>query len=546
MIQVIKKEKKWIVVYLAFSLLLTAIRLINPILISNFFDNADTSDVHYLLKIVIVILVASIVTGFLNIFCSILDTKVRNKIVRKAKKEYLEKLLNMDFEILEKIDFGDKKLRYDLNGVYGELAISFIANTIIEIFTCVFIFVYLFTINHIMTVVFVLCLLINSFLEYQIGKKSYKFSKEVTEIQSVGETKVTNALRNIAYIKTNNCANVIVDDIDFIQMDLSKKQEQHTKEIASIDNLNLQIYKVIEVVIFAVAAFMLKNETITVGQIYLFINYMGWIDNAFSTIWNNYIKYRSSKAKIDTINSTFVGIVKQPITNYNVFDSREHIKTLTIDNVGFKYVPGEFELNKMNMKLEKGDFVAIVGESGCGKSTFMKLISGLYHPREGSILYNDFDITSSSPEQRASKLAYVSQNIAIMDGTLYDIVDFLNLGVSSEQIDKALELANLHGFVDSLKDGVNTHISESGINLSGGQLQRLAVAQAMVYDKEVYIFDEITSGLDDITQNKLIDNLKTISTDKIMIFVTHRLNTLNQFNKVFEFKNGTMNQIDKK
>ena len=133
-----------------------------------------------------------------------------------------------------------------------------------------------------------------------------------------------------------------------------------------------------------------------------------------------------------------------------------------------------------------------------------------------------------------------------MDGTLYDIVDFLNLGVSSEQIDKALELANLHGFVDSLKDGVNTHISESGINLSGGQLQRLAVAQAMVYDKEVYIFDEITSGLDDITQNKLIDNLKTISTDKIMIFVTHRLNTLNQFNKVFEFKNGTMNQIDKK
>lgn len=546
MIQVIKKEKKWIVVYLAFSLLLTAIRLINPILISNFFDNADTSDVHYLLKIVIVILVASIVTGFLNIFCSILDTKVRNKIVRKAKKEYLEKLLNMDFEILEKIDFGDKKLRYDLNGVYGELAISFIANTIIEIFTCVFIFVYLFTINHIMTVVFVLCLLINSFLEYQIGKKSYKFSKEVTEIQSVGETKVTNALRNIAYIKTNNCANVIVDDIDFIQMDLSKKQEQHTKEIAYIDNLNLQIYKVIEVVIFAVAAFMLKNETITVGQIYLFINYMGWIDNAFSTIWNNYIKYRSSKAKIDTINSTFVGIVKQPITNYNVFDSREHIKTLTIDNVGFKYVPGEFELNKMNMKLEKGDFVAIVGESGCGKSTFMKLISGLYHPREGSILYNDFDITSSSPEQRASKLAYVSQNIAIMDGTLYDIVDFLNLGVSSEQIDKALELANLHGFVDSLKDGVNTHISESGINLSGGQLQRLAVAQAMVYDKEVYIFDEITSGLDDITQNKLIDNLKTISTDKIMIFVTHRLNTLNQFNKVFEFKNGTMNQIDKK
>ncbi len=79
--------------------------------------------------------------------------------------------------------------------------------------------------------------------------------------------------------------------------------------------------------------------------------------------------------------------------------------------------------------------------------------------------------------------------------------------------------------------------------MSGGQLQRLAVAQAMIYNKEVYLFDEITSGLDDLTQKQLIDNLKSISNDKIMIFVTHRLNTLNQFNKVFKMENSTMNQI---
>ena len=114
---IIKKEKKWIVIYLIFSLLLTAIRLINPLLVSKFFDNASGSEIKYLLRIVLIILFASICGGFLNIFCSILDTKVRNRIVRKAKKEYLEKLLNLNYETLEKIDFGDKKNRYDLNEV---------------------------------------------------------------------------------------------------------------------------------------------------------------------------------------------------------------------------------------------------------------------------------------------------------------------------------------------------------------------------------------------------------------------------------------------
>ena len=543
---IIKKEKKWIVIYLIFSLLLTAIRLINPLLVSKFFDNASGSEIKYLLRIVLIILFASICGGFLNIFCSILDTKVRNRIVRKAKKEYLEKLLNLNYETLEKIDFGDKKNRYDLNEVYGELAISFVSDTVIEIFTCAFIFIYLLTINKIMTGVFVFCLLVNSVLEFHIGKISYKFSREVTEIESEGESKVCNALRNIAYIKTNNCSNVIVNNIDAHQLRLSRRQEQHTKEIVSIDNLNLQIYKLIEVIIFAVAAFMLKNNSISVGQIYLFINYMGWIDNAFSTIWDNHIKYKSSKAKVDTIESTFQN--KSEINDKDNGKSlglihKDSVSSLTINDIGFKYHPGEFEICGLNMNLEKSDFVAIIGGSGCGKSTLMKIISGLYHPKTGKILYNGEDITSLSPESRSYIMAYVSQNIAVMDGKLYDIVDFLNIGVSEEAINHALRLADLSQFSSELEDGLDTYISESGINLSGGQLQRLAVAQAMIYNKEVYLFDEITSGLDDLTQKQLIDNLKSISNDKIMIFVTHRLNTLNQFNKVFKMENSTMNQI---
>lgn len=538
----LKTEKKWILVYLVFSLILTFLQLLNPALISRFFDNATTTNSSYLYAIVCCILIVSIITSLLNIFCSVLDVKVRNKIVLKAKSDYLGKLLSQDYSFLEKMEYGEKKTRYDMNSVYGDLAISFIAQTIIEVFTCIFIGVYLYSINHIMAIVFILCLLINSFLEYQIGKKTYKYTEEVTVLQAKSETDVENTLKNISYIKSNNCKRLVTQFVDNIQKRLAQKEELHTKEILTIENLNLQIYKIIEVFIFLLAVFMLKESKISIGQIYLFINYMGWIDNAFSTIWNNYIKFEASRAKINTIEQIFDE--KDSNTKLKGMSMEKEIETLSINNVGFQYNESGFRIENINMELKKGDFIAVIGESGCGKSTLMKIISGLYCPTSGHITYNQSDITLSSPENRASIMSYVSQNITIFDGTIHDIISFLKNDCTEDEINKALQSAMLTSTINDLPEGIYTRVGESGINLSGGQLQRLALAQAIVCDKQIYLFDEITAGLDEDTQDKLINNLRTLSHDKIMIFVTHRLNTLGRFNRVFMFENGNLKEIE--
>ncbi len=536
MLKALKNEKKWIFVYLIISIVLTVLRLLGPLLVSTFFDSAEASDIGYLLKIVAAMLTAFLLSGFLNAFCSILDAKVKNRILLKCKNQYIKSLLKMDYEDLEEIDFGEKKNRYDMNDVYSGLAISFIANTIIELFSCIIVFVYLLTINKIMAAILVLSLFINSILQYKIGNKSYKFSKNITKTEAKYEGEVTAALKNIPYIKSNNCADIISKHIYNTHSDLTKSQESHIKEIAFIDNISFQIYKIIEVILFAVAAYMLKHNTITVGQIYLFICYMGWVDNAFATIWNNIITYKASKAKIDVINSTF----KKPLYSQSHIIPHEAVNNFSLLDIGYKYRLGEFELNDISLSLNKGDFVAIVGESGCGKSTLMKVISGLYHPSRGKLLYNNIDITSLAPESRSAIISYVSQNIAVMDGTVRSLVDFLKTDCTEEEIRKALKIASLLPFVNNLSDGIETYIGEGGINLSGGQLQRLAIAQAIVYDKQIYIFDEVTSGLDEDTQEQLITNLKKLSENKIMIFVTHRLNTLNYFNKVFVMENGTL------
>lgn len=539
MFKALKNEKKWIILYLIISIILTVLRLLGPLLVSTFFDSAEDSGVYYLLKIVVIMFLAFILSGFLNAFCTVIDTKVKNRIVVKCKNDYLERLLKMDYEDLEEIEFGEKKNRYDLNDIYSEIAMSFVANTIIEVFSCIIVFVYLLTINMIMAAILMLSLFINSILQYKIGKKSYKFSKQITRTEAKYEGEITSALKNIPYIKTNNCASVISNLIYKTHLSLAESQEKHTKEIALIDNLSFQIYKIIEVVLFAVAAYMLKNNTITIGQIYLFICYMGWVDNAYTTVWNNIVTYKSAKAKIDVIDSTF----KESSYTKDCLMPEENIHSFSLSNIGYKYHLGDFELAGINLRLEKGDFIAIVGESGCGKSTLMKLISGLYNPKEGKVFYNNYDITNLPPESRSKIMAYVSQDVAVFDGTVYELVDFLQTGCNEDRIRRALGVANLLTFVDDLKDGMDTYIGEGGINLSGGQLQRLAIAQAMVYEKQIYIFDEVTSGLDEYTQEQLISNLKKESRNKLMIFVTHRLNTLKHFNKAFEMKNGKLHQI---
>lgn len=486
------------------SIVLTILQLLGPLLVSTFFDSAETSDIGYLLKIVFVMLTAFLISGFLNAFCSVLDTKVKNRITIKCKNNYLNKLLNMDFEDLESLDFGEKKNRYDLNDVYSMIAISFIANTIIEIFSCVIVFIYLLTINRIMAAILTLSLLINSILQLKIGNISYKFSKAITKTEAKYEGEISNALKNISYIKTNRCADIISEHICDTHYNLAKSRESHVKEVAFFDNLSFQIYKIIEVILFAVAAYMLKSNIITVGQIYLFICYMGWIDNAFSTIWRNIITYKSAHAKIDVINSTFKAtsyLNNNPIPN-------ENVKTFSLSHIEYKYKLSDFELNDINLHLFKGDFVAVIGESGCGKSTVMKLINGLYLPKKGKILYNDCEITENTPENRSCVMSYVSQNIPVLEGTIRELVDFLKTGCTENEINEALKIAELLTFVNNLEYGLDTYIGEGNMNLSGGQLQRIAIAQAMVYNKQIYIFDEVTSVLDEITQEQIISNLK--------------------------------------
>ncbi len=192
-------------------------------------------------------------------------------------------------------------------------------------------------------------------------------------------------------------------------------------------------------------------------------------------------------------------------------------KEININNVDFSY-GNENILSGCTFTVPRGGITAITGESGSGKSTLFKLILGLYEPDTGTITIDGKTPVDSSTR---ALFSYVPQGNMILSGTIRDNLTLCNDRVSDEQIEKATKTAVIYDLIKSLPDGLDTHLSERGAGLSEGQIQRISIARALLFDAPVLLFDESTSALDEQTETELLSNIKNM-TDKTVLFITHR------------------------
>ena len=230
--------------------------------------------------------------------------------------------------------------------------------------------------------------------------------------------------------------------------------------------------------------------------------------------------------------------------------SKEYIKlkklnfenNIIFKNIGFKFTSDSEEILKnINFKIKKNEFIAIVGKTGSGKTTFLNLLMGLLEPTSGQITVDDRDIYNDVEKWR-SNLGFVPQNINLLDDSLkkniaYGLVDNL---ISEVKIKKSIELSQLSTFLENSKEQLDRSIGESGIKISGGQKQRIAIARALYNNPEILIFDEPTSSLDPVTTSKLFDTLKKLNNEKTIILVSHDIRDFSIFDKVYEIKNQSI------
>ena len=241
--------------------------------------------------------------------------------------------------------------------------------------------------------------------------------------------------------------------------------------------------------------------------------------------------------------------------SFNTFSHKKYKpllfrKKIELKDISFRYKGSNLDIIKnVNLEINKGEFIGIIGKTGCGKSTFLDIVMGLIQPTEGTIKIdnkNIFDPQNKKNLQRwQASFSHVPQNIYLLDDS---IVNNIIMNSNVEEINYKLlkdscAKAEIYDFVKNTKYNFQTKIGERGVLISGGQLQRIGIARALYKDLDLLILDEATSSLDKDTEDKVMKNLLKLKNNITIIAIAHRTSTLSNCDRVFKFENAELNQV---
>ena len=251
----------------------------------------------------------------------------------------------------------------------------------------------------------------------------------------------------------------------------------------------------------------------------------------------------SLRYNVDTIDRLFDESQNQSPFNKIVVKNSSGIifKNLTLSNVSFKYKNNlDYTLKSINFSISTGQMVGILGESGSGKSTLINLLLGFLKPQIGDCFINESKISLSS-RCWIDQVAYLPQETFISDSSLHDNIVLNDISNTNLQhLEKTLHMSNLDGVVNTLPNGIDSKLGERGMLLSGGQRQRVSLARAFYHQKNFLIFDESTSALDGSTEDKILNEIKSLKGIKTILLISHNLRTFRHCDVVFRMHDGVL------
>ena len=227
----------------------------------------------------------------------------------------------------------------------------------------------------------------------------------------------------------------------------------------------------------------------------------------------------------------------------------DNAKDLVVSKGGIQFKDVSFAYDKIsvlsgiNLTIAPNTKIALVGESGEGKTTITNLLMRLYEPQEGQIFIDDQPIDSVTQNSLRKNIAVVFQDPALFSGTIYENITYSNPNSSQENVEKVAKAANAHEFISKLEKGYMTEIGEHGLKLSGGQKQRIAIARALLKDAPILILDEATSSLDSKSEAMVQDALKHLMKGRTTIIIAHRLSTIQHVDQIITIANGKVGEV---
>ncbi|MBQ7035915.1 MAG: ABC transporter ATP-binding protein [Clostridia bacterium] len=372
-----------------------------------------------------------------------------------------------------------------------------------------------------------------------IGRTVGDFRKEVEHMSAY----VSEMVEMIPVTKAHGLESVETERID-TQLEKVQKKAIETDTVQTLFGSSCFVaFQSFQLLCLCFTGFLAYKGKISVGEVAMFQSFFSQLLGSFSGLLTLY----------PTISKGFeaIGSVSEILASADIENNSGKMKLPTVsgnfsfENVSFTYPddPTIPILTDFTLSVKEGEYIAFVGESGSGKTTALNLLIGFHFPTEGTVMVDGHNMRDINLTAYRHHIAVVSQNNILFSGSIRDNIAYGLPHVKDEEIEKAIDLANLRELIEELPDGIDTQIGEHGGRLSGGQRQRIAIARAMIRNPKVILLDEATSALDNVSEHKVQEAMDKLISGRTTFVVAHRLSTIRSADRIVVMRHGKIEEI---
>lgn len=497
--------------------------------------NIDFSKIFYYAFLMIVFYFCS---SILSYIISIIMVKTARNVVYSLRKDAFDTLLNLPLSYFDKNSIGDvlSKITYDIDTMGSTLSTDLI-NILTSIVTLVGSFFMMFTISKKLLLIFFITIPMSAIsTKYITNKTRPLFRKRAKKIGDLNGF-VEENISGLKIIKAYNKESKSIDEFRNINknaVDAYYNAEYYGSMtvalISFINNISLAFISTIGSILY------LKNE-MSLGQISSFVLYSRKFSGPIREISNLISDMQSSFAASERV-FRFIDEKREEDDKVDAVKLEKVHGKIDMQNVTFSYDLNEKVLENLNINAKPNTVVAIVGPTGCGKTTIINLLMKFYNRDDGEILVDDKNIDDITKKSMRQAYAMVLQDTWLFEGSIYENIAYGNENATLDDVKRVAKLAQIDDFIEKLPNGYNTIISGNGDNISKGQKQLINIARAMLIDAKMLILDEATSNIDSKTEIQIQNALLEIMKGKTCFIIAHRLSTIKNANQILELNNG--------
>lgn len=541
-VELIKPYKKDFIKSQLFMIVAVVVSTIFPLTVKNLFDvsflEGEAQELFSYMGLLIIVLILGEIAKYKKRY---LEGRIGEQFIAAMRKRLFEKLQNMPMPYYNKKSSGDivSTVTNDLTIMQQTIAIglSFVIEKCLTLIVVLFLLIQL---DPLLTLLCFSILPIISVVAKILGDRIQKLSKDVQK-RLGGLTSILNeSLLGIDVIK----AYVLEEEATGRYNNENKQVLNKSLKRVKVKEKTAFIIGILNIVqlgiIISVGSYRVYQQVLTPGSLIAFILYAEMLIGPIALLSGLYVEVQRAKASMYRI----LDILKEEDEGAYEEGLCPSIEgNLEFNHVSFSYNDSKNTLEDINLQINKGDTIALVGPSGVGKSTLLKLIPRFYQSYNGKILLDGHDINEISLSYLRNKIALVPQQTYLFGLSVRENICCGNIVANEEDVIKAAELANAHDFIMELEEGYDTIIHEGGSSLSGGQKQRIAIARAFLKKPEIILLDEPTASLDSQSEQKVQDALARLTIGRTTLIIAHRLATIKNASKVALMNNGRIEAL---